>query len=97
MHDPNATGVDYFICDFCRKPWTDDRPMVEGHQGSLICASCLTLACLSEETAGEGEKCVMCLMMDGIKGQRYESPTHTGTIICDSCIKEHYPEHALDE
>jgi hypothetical protein len=44
MHDPNAQGEDFFICDFCRRPWRTERPMVEGHKGSLICAPCLGAA-----------------------------------------------------
>jgi len=43
MDPDNATPAD-FICDFCLRPWADERPMVEGHKGSLICSSCLSLS-----------------------------------------------------
>ena len=33
-----------FLCDFCRREWTEDSPMVEGHHGSLVCGRCLTVA-----------------------------------------------------
>ena len=33
-----------FLCDYCGNTWSDDRPMVEGHRGSLVCARCLSLA-----------------------------------------------------
>lgn len=33
-----------FLCDYCGSTWSDDRPMVEGHRGSLVCAKCLSLA-----------------------------------------------------
>ena len=33
-----------FLCDYCGNTWSDDRPMVEGHRGSLVCAKCLSLA-----------------------------------------------------
>ncbi len=33
-----------FLCDYCGSTWSDDRPMVEGHRGSLVCARCLNLA-----------------------------------------------------
>ena len=33
-----------FLCDYCGNTWSDDRPMIEGHRGSLVCAKCLSLA-----------------------------------------------------
>lgn len=48
MHKPGADPADMqvsdFLCDFCRREWDGSFPMVEGHQGSLICGDCLTLA-----------------------------------------------------
>ena len=32
------------LCDFCRREWTEEIPMIEGHQGSCICGNCLRLA-----------------------------------------------------
>lgn len=55
MHDSSASGNDFFKCDFCRLPWADDRPMIEGHRGSLICAPCLTRACQTLRTAQPGD------------------------------------------
>ncbi|MDX2147818.1 MAG: hypothetical protein SFZ23_09880 [Planctomycetota bacterium] len=46
MHDSAASGNEFFKCDFCAQPWSEDRPMVEGHRGSLICGSCLRVAWL---------------------------------------------------
>jgi len=67
MHDHAATGNDYFKCDFCRRSWAEELPMVEGHQGSLICSECLTAAYALVALRGEGEAlqspsvCALCL------------------------------------
>lgn len=42
--DENNLQPTDFLCDYCGSTWSDDRPMVEGHRGSLVCAKCLNLA-----------------------------------------------------
>lgn len=42
--DPENLDAADFLCNFCGRSWSDDNPMIEGHQGSLICAKCLTVA-----------------------------------------------------
>lgn len=42
--DENNLEPTDFLCDYCGNTWGDDRPMVEGHRGSLVCAKCLNLA-----------------------------------------------------
>ena len=64
--DPQNMEITDFICDFSRKPWDGQFPLVEGHRGSLISGDCLTLAyrfvVLEEQTALEpGYTCTMCL------------------------------------
>lgn len=48
MHRPGADiermDMADILCDFCGTPWREDRPMIEGHRGSCICGSCLSLA-----------------------------------------------------
>ncbi|MDX2017126.1 MAG: hypothetical protein SFY95_05725 [Planctomycetota bacterium] len=68
MHDPTSEGNDFFRCDFCLAPWREDRPMVEGHRGSLICGLCLTRAYRalylpgdSEPAVTRGGECALCL------------------------------------
>jgi hypothetical protein len=39
-------SVSDFLCDFCGRAWDGAFPMVEGHQGSLICGGCLSVAWL---------------------------------------------------
>lgn len=101
MHDPNASGTDFFVCDYCRKPWAEDRPMVEGHKGSLVCGSCLRVAyaeaLLSKQgvmgqrgpvypSAGEGPWCAMCLER---RSELYwASPIHEEALICSRCIRQ---------
>jgi len=91
MHDANASGMAFFKCDFCRAPWSDDRPMVEGHKGSLICASCLTVAYRAlaiddaGERLGEGEACILCVEH---KDEPYwRSPAYEDVVACRTCVK----------
>ncbi|MBA4027946.1 MAG: hypothetical protein C0475_02175 [Planctomyces sp.] len=52
MHDPASSGNDFFRCDFCRRGWSEDLPMVEGHKGSLVCSRCLSAAWVVVTAAG---------------------------------------------
>lgn len=59
--------VSDFLCDFCGRAWDGAFPLVEGHQGSLICGNCLTVAYTEVvlgkggETLAPGVTCTMCL------------------------------------
>lgn len=91
MHDPSCEGNDFFKCDFCRAGWREDLPMVEGHEGSLVCASCLSVAYLEVvvqemPNAPAGVKCTMCL--EHRKDPCWQSPAHDGAVICLRCIKQ---------
>jgi len=93
MHDPSKEGTpQFFVCDFCRKSWSDDNPMVEGHRGSLICANCLTVACTVinayEESPGDESKvdCVMCL--EARPGAHWRSPMYEEAVICKRCARQ---------
>lgn len=91
MHDAGASGLAFFKCDFCRRPWSDDRPMVEGHRGSLICAGCLTvaytrLALLNDPDTQRVERCALCLEPRDQPG--YASPLDPSTVACLRCIKQ---------
>ena len=72
MHRPgadpeNRTEVD-FLCDFCGSTWKPERPMMEGHKGSLICGVCLTNAYKQVVLANAGITvpehiaCTLCLL-----------------------------------
>ncbi len=92
MHDSTATGNDFFKCDFCRRSWADDLPMVEGHQGSLICARCLTVAyttlVVSEDAPlpKGGATCTLCL--EERTQPEWRSPLHDEAVVCLRCVKQ---------
>lgn len=100
MHDPAREGTpEFFVCDFCAQPWSEDRPMVEGHKGSLICASCLAVAYRSLALdgmpsllpqAGEhpwgGLTCALCLEERGQPAWR--SPVREEALVCLRCVKQ---------
>ena len=92
MHDPTAEGNAFFKCDFCHGPWAEDRPMVEGHRGSLICSRCLTIAYETVATGNGGETlpeatlCTLCLAPMG--GPAWRSPAYPDAWICKRCIKQ---------
>lgn len=91
MHDPSREGAEFFVCDFCRRPWSDDRPMVEGHRGSLICANCLRVAytelvLTQSPSVYEVESCTMCLEQRRQPGWR--SPLFEEAVVCLRCIKQ---------
>ena len=96
MHDQSAQGNDFFKCDFCLASWAEDRPMVEGHRGSLICAHCLTAAYSLVVLHKKGVlvaphiTCTLCLT-------HHDTPhyAHAGTadapggaVACERCIKQ---------
>jgi hypothetical protein len=92
MHNTDADGNDYFLCDFCHSPWAEDRPMVEGHRGSLICSRCLTIAfgalALRDpppEDCVQGE-CTLCLQYREVP--TWPSPVDDGVRACYRCVTQ---------
>ena len=79
------------LCDYCGDAaWSLGEPCIEGHQGSIVCGSCLTLAfialVLNKEEIKTKEKCRMCL-------EHREDPVWLGKIepiapICKRCVKQ---------
>ncbi len=92
MHDIAADGNEYFKCDFCREVWAEDRPMVEGHRGSLICSHCLTVAystvwlAKAGVTVSETSTCALCL--EHHETPHWDSPLYPGTYACKRCINQ---------
>jgi hypothetical protein len=91
MHDPSARGNEFFKCDFCRKGWGDDLPMIEGHRGSLICANCLSVAYAeimtdAGEPRAEEEECRLCL--EHKDGPHWRSPIDESVLACKRCVKQ---------
>jgi hypothetical protein len=92
IDEHNAQPED-FLCDYCGNRWATDRPMVEGHRGSLICGRCLTLAYLEiiVRSAGQnpppGETCTMCLQ-EKVEPHWRTPAREPGPIICRWCIEK---------
>lgn len=91
MHDADAEGNDFFRCDFCRNSWAEDRPMVEGHKGSLICGPCLTVAYTEIILGGPGQQKVeggLCTLCLADKDEpHWQSPAYVEAHICRWCIE----------
>lgn len=91
MHDKAAEGNDFFRCDFCHCGWSEERPMVEGHKGSLICAECLALAYAEVVRLDAGiphdsvDNCTLCLSHK--EEPHWRSPMHGEAVACRWCIE----------
>jgi len=89
--DPNNVQMSDVQCDFCHTPWTLDLPLVEGHEGSVICGKCVSVAYLEIVLAAGGEKpieglkCRMCL--EEREDPSWESPLDGTVRICRRCIE----------
>lgn len=92
MHDTDAQGNEFFKCDTCLSSWSEQRPMVEGHRGSLLCAACLTAAYekVVNLSAGvvlpPGTTCVMCL--EPRKDPCWAATSQPAVFVCLRCIKQ---------
>jgi hypothetical protein len=91
MHEvrPDGTVIASY-CDFCRARF-GDAAMVEGHQGSLICLSCLTVAYAEVALGGGGQehagkRCTLCL--EERSQAQWESPAAGGARACLRCIRQ---------
>ena len=91
MHKTHPDGtVIESLCDFCGARF-EDEPMIQGHQGSLICLRCLSVAYadvvhFGGGHEGAGMRCTMCL--EDRKQAQWESPVREGARICLRCIKQ---------
>lgn len=47
-------------CDFCGTDWDMTQPMIEGHQGSILCLGCLAAAIEKAAESPGDFKCTMC-------------------------------------
>lgn len=89
--DPERMTAEDFLCDFCHRCWAEDRPMIEGHRGSLICGDCLAAAHVEVVLRGggvrlsEGETCVLCLSAQD--DAHWRGPAEGRPAACRVCIK----------
>ncbi len=93
MQDRDGEGNLVFRCDFCGSAWDERRPMVEGHRGSLICASCLSIAYTELVHLDSGyapdrkQVCVLCLE-NGRDELHWASPLDETVLACRRCVKQ---------
>ena len=91
--DPQNIQPEDILCDFCEQPWSDDRPMVEGHRGSCICGPCLTVAyatCINaknDDPRAPTETCTLCLEPSDER-RHWRSPMREQALVCSRCLKQ---------
>jgi len=88
--DENNVQMSDVLCDFCHAEWTLDKPVIEGHHGSIICGNCLTVAYTqvvlhSVNTGPAGYQCTMCL--ENRPDIAWQSPAYSEAVICQRCLK----------
>jgi hypothetical protein len=87
------------LCDFCLQTWTEERPMVEGHQGSCICGDCLAAAyrvlVMVESAVPETpSKCILCLELRSEPSWHAPADTATARVdgvqpsACRRCVRQ---------
>ena len=97
--NPDSVEMSDVLCDFCRREWLPEQPMIEGHQGSCICGQCLTVA-YTEVVVGPANlapaefTCPMCLessedraALDRADEPGWQSPLAPDAVICRRCIE----------
>lgn len=95
MQRPEADKSDMqlsdFLCDFCGQEWNGAFPMVEGHEGSLICGTCLSDAYRAlvldgaTDAAEPTRPCTLCLEDHE---NVWQSPKRHEGAACLRCIKQ---------
>lgn len=98
--DENNVDMTDVLCDFCQREWSEDIPMMEGHQGSCVCGNCLKLAYIDvvynqHDSSPEGDwKCPMCLEGNDDRAAQnregepgWQSPIRDEAVICRRCLK----------
>lgn len=96
--DPGNVRMSDVLCDFCRREWTEDVAMIEGHQGSCLCGRCLTVAYTEIVATGTpasyGYTCPMCLESDADRAAMdragepgWRSPLYPEAVVCRRCVE----------
>ena len=91
MQRTDPEGI-VLLCDFCRRDWDGQEPMIEGHHGSILCLECLKLALKEQHTQpgpdlGGKYKCTLCLRFNMPASlPHWSNPAHPEAIVCQECI-----------
>jgi hypothetical protein len=72
-------------CDFCGEEWDMVKPMIEGHQGSILCLSCLDSAIDAADSNAEPFKCTLCLRDFEADEMAWAS---SGATACYDCLQQ---------
>lgn len=94
MHRTHTDGsLIESTCDFCSRRWDPEGSelMIEGHQGSLICLKCLSIAYADVVLHGggqehQGKKCTLCL--ESRAQPEWQSPVNPSAHACLRCIRQ---------
>jgi hypothetical protein len=80
-------------CDFCGDDWDQVKPMIEGHQGAVLCLECFKRAfdAMPAGEVGSVFKCTVCLREQGPDMPRWapaERPASANqeAWICADCV-----------
>ena len=79
-------------CDFCGMDWDQEKPMVEGHRGAVMCLDCVKVALSAMADSPDGFTCTLCLSSRE-PGEPLWKPTPVATgnpkaVACGSCIDQ---------
>ena len=81
-------------CDFCGADWDENRPMIEGHKGSVLCLACLRLALEQAQPADESFDCTLCLQRHeaGVRSWAHPAPDdlpgrNREACLCWACVR----------
>lgn len=80
-------------CDFCGTDWDMERPMIEGHQGSILCLDCLARAIDEARPSDEAFDCTLCLVEREPPMKQWTHPqpgedANPKAIVCWDCIQQ---------
>ena len=86
--DPDGIVI---LCDFCRRDWDGQEPMIEGHHGSILCLECLKIALRDQhaDTRPEADKykCNLCLRFNIPPTlPQWSNPAHPDALLCQECL-----------
>jgi hypothetical protein len=82
--DPEGIVI---LCDFCRRDWDGQEPMIEGHHGSVLCLQCLQQALVEQAPGPDKFKCTLCLRFNiPPEMPRWRHPGNPEAVVCQECM-----------
>lgn len=91
MQRTDPEGI-VLVCDFCRRDWDGQEPMIEGHHGSILCLECLKTALRDQNTQpgpdADGKyKCTLCLRFNMPAAlPHWSNAAFPEAIVCQECL-----------